>query len=204
MLSRGQKGDPNREPPFPSSHSAGIVSPDQRVAAMLQHRLHPTMSRGYWCCRCCCCCCCCCCYSYYCGYCHAAASCLCSSKTLVETLYRDRRGGWTPPRHHHAESSTVTWTVSSLSSLRTLAGALRSRCDVLDSSRGRRWQTQLLVEASPLMMPLETPLHSIPPTGRTSTSPYCPTEATAQQPRHHRRKRFQKGGYFRPPRRLRS
>ena len=26
---------------------------------MLQHRLHPTMSRGRWCCRCCCCCCCC-------------------------------------------------------------------------------------------------------------------------------------------------
>ena len=95
MLSRGQKGDPNREPPFLSSHSAGIVSPDQRVAAVLQHRLHPIMSRGYWCCRCCCCCCCC--YSYYCCYCHSAASCLCSNEPPVETLYRDQRGGWTPP-----------------------------------------------------------------------------------------------------------
>ena len=95
MLSRGQKGDPNREPPFLSSYSAGIVSLDQGVAAVLQRRLHPTMSRGYWCCRCCCCYCCC--YSYYCCYCHAAASCLCSSEPPVETLYRDQRGGWTPP-----------------------------------------------------------------------------------------------------------
>ena len=38
MLSRGQKGDPHREPPFLSSHSADIVFPDQRVAAVLQHR----------------------------------------------------------------------------------------------------------------------------------------------------------------------
>ena len=96
LLFRGQKGDPSREPPFLSSHSAGIVFPDQRVAVVLQHRLHPTMSRGYWCCRCCCCCCCCC-YSYYCCYWHAAASCLCSSEPPVETLYRYQSGGWTPP-----------------------------------------------------------------------------------------------------------
>ena len=96
MLSRGQKGDPNREPTFLSSPSAGIVSPDQRVAAVVQHRLHPTMNRGYRCCRCCCCCCCYC-YSYYCCYCHAIASCLCSSGSPVKTLHRDQRGGWTLP-----------------------------------------------------------------------------------------------------------
>ena len=65
MLSRGQKGDPHQEPPSLSSYSAGIASPNQRVAAVLQHRLHPTMSRGRWYCRCYCCCCCrrCCCYN---------------------------------------------------------------------------------------------------------------------------------------------
>ena len=72
------KGDLRREPPFLSSHSAGIVSPDQRVSAVLQHRLHSTISHGCWCCRCCCCC-----------YCHAAASCRCSSGPPLETLYRD-------------------------------------------------------------------------------------------------------------------
>ena len=57
ILSRGQKGDPHLEPPSLSLYSAGIASPDQRVAAGLQHRLHPTMSRGRWYCRCYCCCC---------------------------------------------------------------------------------------------------------------------------------------------------
>ena len=42
MLFRGRKGDPHLEPPFLSSYSAGIASPDQRVAARLQHRLHPS------------------------------------------------------------------------------------------------------------------------------------------------------------------
>ena len=54
---------------------------------MLQRRLHPTRSRGHWCCRCCCCC----------RYCHAATSCRCSSGPPADTRYRDRRGGWTPP-----------------------------------------------------------------------------------------------------------
>ena len=103
IISRGQKGKPHREPPFLSSYSAGTASHDQRVAAVLQHRLHPTMSRGRWCCRCCCCCChrCCC---YCCCYCHAAASfrCIwlarrCCSGPPAKTRYRDQRGGWTPP-----------------------------------------------------------------------------------------------------------
>ena len=90
------KGRSNPRTAFPIlALSAGIVSPDQRVVAVLQHRLHPSMSRGCWCCRCCCCCCCC--YSYYCCYCNAAASCLCSSGPPVETLYRDQKGGSTPP-----------------------------------------------------------------------------------------------------------
>ena len=87
ILSRGQKGDLYREPLFLSSYSAGIASPDQRAAAVLQHRLHPTMSRGRWCYRCCCCCCCCRCY------CHAAISCRCSIGPPAETRYQDRRGG---------------------------------------------------------------------------------------------------------------
>ena len=102
ILSRGQKGEPHREPAFLSSYSAGTASHDQRVAAVLQHRLHPTMSRGRWRCRCCCCCCRCCCYC--CCYCHAAASCRCMwlarrccSGPPAKTRYRDQRGGWTPP-----------------------------------------------------------------------------------------------------------
>ena len=85
ILSRGQKGDPHREPPFLSSYFAGIASPDQRVAAVLQHRLHPTTSRGH----CCCCCCCrCCCILLARRYC---------SGPPAETRYRDQRGGGTPP-----------------------------------------------------------------------------------------------------------
>ena len=45
------KGRSKPRTALPSSHSAGIVSPDQRVAAVLQHRLLPTMSRGCWWCR---------------------------------------------------------------------------------------------------------------------------------------------------------
>ena len=42
MLSRDQNGDPHLELLLLSSYFAGIVSPDQRVAAVLQRRLHPT------------------------------------------------------------------------------------------------------------------------------------------------------------------
>ena len=58
-----------------------------RVAAVLQHRLHLTMSRGRWYCRCYCCCCCRC-------YCHATTSCRCSSGPPADTRYLDQRGGW--------------------------------------------------------------------------------------------------------------
>ena len=88
MLPRDQKGDPHLEPPSLSSYSAGIASPDQRVAAVLQHRLYPTMSRGRWC------------YSRYCCcrcYCHATTSCHCSSGPPADTRYQDRRGGRTRP-----------------------------------------------------------------------------------------------------------
>ena len=91
MLSRGQKGDSHREQPFLSSHSAGIVSPDQRVEAVLQHRLHPTMSCGRCYCRCYSCCCCrrrCCCYVWLARR--------CFSGPPAETRYRDQRGGWIP------------------------------------------------------------------------------------------------------------
>ena len=54
--------------------------------------------------------------------------------------------------------------------------------DVLDSPRGRRWQMQLLVEASPLMTPLETPLHSI-----LRQRGYRPSSPPTQQGRHYRR-----------------
>ena len=87
------KGTSKPRTVFPILALRGIVSPDQKVAAVLQHRLYPTMSRGYWCFRCCCCCCC---SSYYCCYCRAAASSLYSSGPPVETLYRDQRGGLTP------------------------------------------------------------------------------------------------------------
>ena len=80
MISRDQKGDPYREPLSLSLHPAGILSPDQRVAAVLQHRLYPTMGCSCWWCRCCCCCCrCCYCCCCYCCYYHASASCCCSS-----------------------------------------------------------------------------------------------------------------------------
>ena len=52
---------------------------------MLQRRLHPTRSRGHWCCRCCCCCCCRC---YY----HAATSCRCSNGPPANTLPESK--GW--------------------------------------------------------------------------------------------------------------
>ena len=106
MLSRGQKGDLHQEPPSLSLYSAGIASPDQRVAAVLQHRLHPTMSRGRWYCRCYCCCCCCCrrccCDAWltrrYCG------------GPPAETRYRDRRGGWTPPPRRRFRQQTQLLT----------------------------------------------------------------------------------------------
>ena len=102
MLSRGQKGDPHRKPPFLSSHSAGIVSPDQRVAAVLQHRLHPTRSRGRWCFRCYCCCCC-----------HGCCILLvrrCCNGPPAETRCRDQRGRWTPPsrRRFHQRTQLLT------------------------------------------------------------------------------------------------
>ena len=71
MFFRGQKEDPDREPSFLSWHPDGIVSPDQTVAAVLQHRPRP--------CGCCCCCCC------------------LRSGPPVGTLYRDQRGGSTLP-----------------------------------------------------------------------------------------------------------
>ena len=103
MLSRDQKGDPHLKPPSLSSYSAGMASPDERVAAVLQRRLHPTRSRGHWCCNCCCCCCCRC-------YCHAATSCRCSSGPPADTRYRDRREGWMPPsrRRFHQRTQLLT------------------------------------------------------------------------------------------------
>ena len=73
---------------------------------MLQHRLHPTTSRGRWCCRCCCCCCC-----------HARR---CCSGPPAETRYRDQRGGWTPPLSslpsHLYNNLLGSWVLSPLSS----------------------------------------------------------------------------------------
>ena len=104
MLSSGQKGDPHQEPPSLSSYSAGIASPDQRVAVVLQHRLHPTMSRGRWYCRCYCCCCCrrCCCYVWLARR--------CCGGPPAETRCRDRRDGWTPPsrRRFHQRTQLLT------------------------------------------------------------------------------------------------
>ena len=80
MISRDQKGDPHLEQLSLSLHPAGILFPDQRVAAVLQDRLYPTMGRSCWWCRCCCCCRCCYCrYCCCCCCCHASASCCCSS-----------------------------------------------------------------------------------------------------------------------------
>ena len=69
------------------------------------------------------------------------------------------------------------------------------------TQQGRRWcrsplQPQVLLQQVPLP---SAPTAAVPPTGRTSASPYFPTEAAPQQPRHHRRKKFQKGGHFRSP-----
>ena len=94
MLSHDQKGHPRRGPFSLSLHPAGILSPDQRVAAVLQHRLYPTMSRGCWCCCWCC----------YCCFCCRG----CCSGLPAETLYRDQRGGWTPHSRRRYWLPTVT------------------------------------------------------------------------------------------------
>ena len=72
-----------------------------------------------------------------------------------------------------------------------------------DDTAGKHWcqsplQPQVLLKQVPLP---SAPTAAVPPTGRTSTSPFFPTEAT-QQPRHHRRKKFQKGGSCRALRHL--